>query len=50
MKLSTACSLMTLMLASSAFSAPPKHISADRSASFLIDDATSEQMWKENLT
>ena len=45
----TVCLLTTLLLASSAFAAAPKHISVDKSASFLIDDASAEQLWKDNL-
>lgn len=40
---------VTLMLATSAFAAPPKAVGVDRSASFLIDGAASEKLWKENL-
>ena len=39
---------MTLMLATSAFAAPPKSMSADQSANFLIDAMTAEKIWKEN--
>lgn len=39
---------VTLMLATGAFAATPKPMSADRSANFLIDAATAEQIWKEN--
>ena len=52
---------LTLMLATSAFAATPadpaatkaakptKPISVDQSGSFLIDSATSEKLWEENL-
>lgn len=46
---------VTLMLATSAFAAdpkpakPPKPISVDQSASYLIDPAASEKLWEENL-
>jgi hypothetical protein len=44
---------LTLMLTTSAFAATPpkpaKPISLDKSGSFLIDPATSEALWKENL-
>lgn len=49
MTLKTACSLVTLLLAASAFAAVPKSLSIDKSASFLIDEATSEQIWNANL-
>jgi hypothetical protein len=42
---------VTLMLATSAFGAPPKPpkpMSADQSANFLIDAPTAEKIWKEN--
>lgn len=39
---------VTLMLATSAFAAPPKPMSADQSANFLIDAATAEKIWREN--
>lgn len=42
---------LTLMLTTSAFAAPPKPpkpISVDASANFLIDAATAEKIWKEN--
>lgn len=39
---------VTLMLATSAFAAGPKPMSADQSANFLIDAATAEKIWKEN--
>ena len=39
---------VTLMLATSAFAAPPKSMSADQSANFLIDAMTAEKIWKEN--
>ena len=45
---------VTLMLATSAFGAPPKApkppkpISADQSANFLIDAPTAEKIWREN--
>ena len=56
--------ILTLMLATSAFAATPadpaaskavkptkptKPISVDQSGSFLIDSATSEKLWEENL-
>lgn len=39
---------VTLMLATSAFGATPKPMSADESANFLIDAATAEKIWEEN--
>ena len=39
---------VTLMLATSAFAATPKPMSADQSANFLIDAATAEKIWREN--
>ena len=50
--------VVTLMLATSAFaidpkpaktSKPPKPISVDQSASFLIDPVASEKLWAENI-
>jgi hypothetical protein len=38
-----------LMLASSAFAATPKPMSVDKSGTFLIDPATSAQVWKDNM-
>jgi len=46
---------VTLMLATTAFAADPKParpakpMSADQSANFLIDAATAEKLWKENM-
>ena len=46
---------VTLMLATGAFAAdpkpakPPKPISVDQSASYLIDPAASERLWEDNL-
>jgi len=40
---------VTLMLATGAFAATPKPMSVDKSASYLIDEATSERLWKENV-
>ena len=40
--------VVTLMLANAAFAATPKPMSNDQSGSFLIDSATSEQMWRAN--
>ena len=48
MKPSVAILAVTLMLASGAFAAKPKPTSVDESASFLIDEATSARIWKEN--
>ncbi len=48
MKSGVASLALTLAFASGAFAAPPKPISVDESASFLIDEATSEKLWKEN--
>ena len=48
MKLGVASLAVTTMLATSAFAAAPKPISVDQSASFLIDAATTETLWKEN--
>ena len=39
---------VTLMLATGAFAAQPKPMSADQSANFLIDAAAAEKIWKEN--
>jgi hypothetical protein len=39
---------ITLVLTTSAFAAPPKPMSADRSDNFLIDAASAEKIWKEN--
>ena len=39
---------VTLMLATGAYAAKPKPMSADQSANFLIDAATAETIWKEN--
>lgn len=53
MKLGVASLAVTLMLATNAFAAdpkPPKPISVDRSANFLIDAATAETIWKENTS
>ena len=47
MKSGVASFAVTVMLATSAFAAPPKPISVDQSGSFLIDAATSERLWKE---
>jgi hypothetical protein len=48
MKLGVAGLAMTAVLATGAFAATPKPMSVDESASFLIDSATTEQLWKEN--
>jgi len=40
---------VTLMVATSAFAAAPKPISVDKSATFLIEPAASEKLWKENI-
>ena len=51
MKPAVASLAVALMLATSAFAAPPKPpkpISVDQSASFLIDAATSEKLWEAN--
>jgi hypothetical protein len=40
-----------LVGATSAFAAtPPKPVGVDRSASFLIDEATAEKLWKDNTS
>ena len=39
---------VTLMLATGAYAAKPKPMSADQSANFLIDAAAAETIWKEN--
>jgi hypothetical protein len=51
MKIGIASSLvLTLALAANAEAAkPPKPVSTDQSASFLIDPAAAEQVWKDNL-
>ena len=45
--------LVPLLMASSAFAAGPaakvKPISVDKSASFLVDEATTEKLWGDNL-
>jgi hypothetical protein len=38
---------VTLTLATQAFAAPPRPMSLDDSASFLIDAPTAEKIWKE---
>ncbi|MES2991134.1 MAG: hypothetical protein V4844_06920 [Pseudomonadota bacterium] len=38
---------VTLTLATQAFAAPPKPMSLDDSASFLIDAASAEKIWRE---
>lgn len=48
MKPGVASLAVTLMLATSAFAAPPKPMSADQSANFLIDAPAAEKLWKEN--
>jgi hypothetical protein len=48
MKSGAAILAVTAMLATGAFAATPKPMSADGSASFLIDEATSAQIWKAN--
>jgi hypothetical protein len=48
MKSGVASLAVLLMSATSAFAAPPKPISVDKSANFLIDPATAEKIWKEN--
>ncbi len=48
MKSGVASLALTLAFAAGAFAAPPKPISVDESASFLIDAATTERLWKEN--
>ena len=49
MKPGVAILAVTLMLATSAFAATPKPMSLDDSANFLIDVATAEKIWKENI-
>lgn len=58
MKIGVVSLAMTLMLATQAFAAdpnspkpskPPKPMSVDRSANFLIDAATAETIWKETI-
>ena len=49
MILRTVCSLVPLLFAASAFAAVPKPISIDKSASFLVDEATTEKLWNDNL-
>ena len=48
MKRGVASLAVTWMLAAGAFAATPKPMSLDESASFLMDSATSEKLWKEN--
>ena len=40
--------VVTLMLAASAFAAPPKPMSLDDSANFLMDPSTADKVWKDN--
>ena len=49
MTMRTACALATLLAMPVAFGAPPKSISVDKSASFLVDEATTEKLWNESL-
>jgi hypothetical protein len=49
MKPGVASLAVSLMLTASAFAATPKPMSVDKSASYLIDEATSEKLWKENV-
>lgn len=49
MKPGVASLAVSLMLTASAFAATPKPMSVDKSASYLIDEATSERLWKENV-
>lgn len=51
MILRTVCSIVPLLLAASVLAAAPKPkpISVDKSASFLVDEATTERLWYENL-
>ena len=39
---------LTLLLATSAFAAPPKTMSTDHSDNFLMDAAVAEKIWKDN--
>ena len=48
MKLGVATLAVILTWATGALAAPPKPMSLDDSASFLIDGATAEKIWKEN--
>jgi hypothetical protein len=48
MKIGFASLAVTLMLAHGAQAATPRPASVDGSGSFLIDEATSERLWKEN--
>jgi hypothetical protein len=48
MKFAVSSFALLLALATGALAATPKPISVDQSASFLIDNATSERLWKEN--
>lgn len=48
MKVRVASLAVILMSATGAFAAPPKPMSSDQSGSFLIDNATSARLWKEN--
>ena len=48
MKPGVASLAVMLMLTTSAFAAPPKPISVDKSANFLIDPEIAEKIWKEN--
>ena len=49
MKLRTVCALATCMALPCAFAVQPKPISVDKSASFLIDETTTEKLWNESL-
>jgi hypothetical protein len=48
MRLGSVSLAVILMLATGAYAAKPKPMSYDDSGSALIDNATSEKLWKEN--
>jgi hypothetical protein len=48
MRLGSVSLALILVFSTGAFAAKPKPMSVDESGSFLIDNATSEKLWKEN--
>ena len=50
MKFGVATLVTTLLLASAAHAATPRPMSADGSASFLIDAATADRVWHDNVS
>ena len=53
MNVNTTCALTAFLIATNTFAATapakPKPVSVDVSSSFLIDEATSEKIWNDNL-